>query len=333
MWSSAIWEKIRAGSNIVAKLPTIEVPQGYESINIPIEGTDPKFYKVAQVNDLSGIWPAASVTSSQVGTPTQASLTVAKIGARVLWSGEMNEDSIVPWMPQLRMQLERAAAEQLEHLVIDGDTETGATTNINDIADTPAAGNLFMALNGFRKLAIITNTANLRTAGGLTVADYLETLKLMGVAGKNAAALDKVEFIIDPWTHWASLQLAEVQTKDIFSAPTIENGVLSGIWGHKINVSHFMCYAGVQLGTVSTDAYKLKSEVTGKVDQDTEAHNVYGTILAVRFDQWKLGWKRRMTLETMRVAAADTTDIVALARVGLVYRDTEASAISVGVSL
>lgn len=337
LYGSAIWEKIRAGSNIVAKIPAREVPQGYESISIPLEGTDPKFYKVAQAASLPTTEttgrPNATVTSSQVGTPTPKSLTVAKIGARVLYTGEMEEDSIVPWLPQLRAQLEKAGREQLEFLVIDGDTDATATTNINAITGTPAATDLFLTLNGFRQLPIIGNTANLRTAGALTVADFLETLKLLGVAGKNAAQMDAVEFIIDPWVHFAALQLAEVQTRDIFSAPTLENGVLTSIWGHKINVSHFICYAGVHMGTVTTDAYKLKSEVTGKIDQVTQADNAYGNILAVRWDQWLMGWKRRMTIETERIPDADVSQIVALARVGLVYRDTEASALSVGVVL
>ena len=41
--------------------------------------------------------------------------------------------------------------EVLEHVVIDGDTETGATTNINDIGGTPAGTEAFMLFNGFRK--------------------------------------------------------------------------------------------------------------------------------------------------------------------------------------
>lgn len=338
MYGTALWEKIRAASNIVAKLPTKEVPQGFESISIPLEGADPKFYKVAQAvslptTELTGI-PNATVTTSRVGTPTPASLTVGKMGARVLYTGEMEEDSLVPWLPTLRRQLELAGTEQLEHLIIDGDTETGASANINDIAGTPAATDLFLVLDGLRKLALVTNTANKRSAGTLTVEDFEDTLKLMGVAGKNAAQMDRVDFVIDPWTHYAAKLLPEVKTKDIFSAPTLENGVLTSIWGHKIHVSHFMCYAGVQLATISTEAYMLKSQAAdGKVDQDTEADNVAGTILAVRWDQWLMGWKRRMTIETQRIPQADVTQIVALARVGLVYRDGEASALSYGVTL
>uniref|UniRef100_A0A6M3JBI3 Putative capsid protein n=1 Tax=viral metagenome TaxID=1070528 RepID=A0A6M3JBI3_9ZZZZ len=337
LYSSALWEKIRAGTAIVAKIPSIEVPEGVETMKIPIEGTDPTWYMVAQASTLPTTeatgWPNATITNSNVGTPTNLSLTPAKLGARVMWTGEMEEDSMVTWLPTLRDQLAKSGAEALEYVCVDGDTATTASTNINDGVTTPTTGDAFLLANGFRALAIRINTANKRTAGGLTVADYLETLKLMGTAGMNGADPSKTDFIIDPWVLWASLQLAEVQTRDVFSAATLENGLLAAIWGHKINVSYQMCTAGVKGATVTTAAYMNKSAVTGYVDQTTEANNAYGTILAVRWDQWKLGWKRRMTLETTRIARADVTEIVAMCRFGLVYRDTDASAVSVGVSL
>lgn len=337
-YGTAIWNKIRQATPVVGKLPAIEVPQGYESITIPLESTDPTFYKVAQAASLPTTeatgWPNATVTDSRAATD-QASLTVAKMGARVLWTGELEEDSIIPWVPQLRAQLEKAAAEQMEYAIIDGDTATTASTNINDIAGTPASTDLFLMTNGFRCLAIRLNSgANCRAGGTLSVEDYLETLKLMGTAGGNAVDFNAVDFIIDPWVHWKTLELAEIKTRDSYAAPTLERGVLANIWGHAVHVSHFMCYAGVSLGTVTTAAYKLKSQTAdGKVDQDTEGDNVSGTLLAVRWDQWRLGWKRRMTIETTRIARADTTEIVAMLRWGLIYRDSEASAATYGISV
>jgi len=77
----------------------------------------------------------------------------------------------------------------------------------------------------------------------------------------------------------------------------------------------------------------LKANAAGKVDLDTAANNTKGALLAVRWDQWRLGWKRRMTIETTRVPSADSTEIVALMRVGLAQRDTEASAISYNLGI
>jgi hypothetical protein len=76
-----------------------------------------------------------------------------------------------------------------------------------------------------------------------------------------------------------------------------------------------------------------KVNTAGKVDLDTDGNNTTGAFLAVRFDQWKQAYKRRMTLETTRIANADAWEIVALCRLGLAYRDTEAAAVSYNVGL
>ena len=324
-YSQALWEAIRAGTFVAANMPSIEVPAGHESITIPLESGDPTFYKVAEATatQTSG-WPNTTITSSQMGT-AKKSLTLAKMGARVLWSGELEEDSLIPFVAQLRAQLEKAGAEQLEHAIVDGDTATAASTNINDIGNTAAQGGteLHLLFNGFRKSALVTTTANSRSGGALTPEDFLETLKLMGAAGVNAYDMTKVAFIVDPNVYWKALELPEVKTRDVFAIPTIENGVLTGIYGYKLHRSHFMHFKSAV----------RKANTSGKVDQTTVGNNTTGSILAVRWDQWLMGYRRRMTMETTRIARADVTEIVALARLGLAQRDTEASAITYGLTV
>lgn len=323
-YSNAIWDQIRQGTFVTQRLSSIEVPQGAESIVLPLDGADPVFYKVPQTTgtDATSLRPNATVPTSQAGTGNKT-LSVAKMGARVIWSGELDEDSIVPFASQLRMQLATAGAEQLEYVIIDGDTATGATTNINHIGGTPGSTDLFLLFDGFRKSALVTTTANSRSAGALTSSDFKETVKLMGSAGINALDISKVSFIIDPNTHWAALELPDVKTRDVNAAATIENGKLRSIYGYGVDVSAFMHFKSAS----------RMANTSGKVDQTTTANNTTGSIVAVRWDQWKLGYKRRMTLETTRVPSSDSTEIVALMRVGLVQRDTEASAVSYGVTV
>lgn len=323
-YSQAIWDAIRVGTFVAAKLPSIEVPPGHESIQVPLEGADPTYYKVAETtaHDSTMLFPVASVTASKMAT-SSASLTLAKMGARVAWSGELEEDSLIPFVGQLRMQLQLAGAEQLEHAIIDGDTDTTASTNINDIAGTPAATDLFLLFNGFRKSCLVTTTANSRDGGVLTDSDFLETVKLMGTAGINALDITKASFILDVNTHWKALELAAVKTRDVFSQPTIEGGKLTGIWGYPVDVSANMHYRQTS----------RKANSAGKVDQDTAGNNTTGSILAVRWDQWLLGYRRRMTIETTRYPRSDSSEIVALMRLGLKQRDTEASAISYNITV
>ena len=326
-YSRRIWPRIRAGSEIVARIPSVEVPQGSESIIIPLEAADPTWYKVAQTTANNGttLRPDASVTASKLATD-QKSLTVAKMGARVVYSQELEEDSLIPWAAQLRQQLETSGAENLEATVIDGDTDASATTNINNIGGTPGATDLYLLFNGFRKSPLVTTTSNSRSAGGSLIdTDFLATIKLMGAAGLNALDKSKVAFILDLNTGWKVLELASVKTKDVFTNATIENGVLMSVWGYPVYTSAFMHFQS------TTNA--RKANTAGKVDTTTQANNTTGSILAVRFDQWLLGYKRRMTMKIQDLVDSDAFQIVATARVGLAQRDTEASSITYNVGV
>jgi len=123
--------------------------------------------------------------------------------------------------------------------------------------------------------------------------------------------------------HYKALELADVKTRDVFAGATLENGRLNAIYGYPIMTSHHMHKA---------QASRLANSA-GKIDLDTAGNNTTGSILAVRFDQWMFGYRRRMTLETTRVPAADSTEIVALMRFGLINRDNEATAISYNVTV
>lgn len=327
-YSNQLWESIRQDTPIVGRIPTMEVPQGSESVTIPLESTPPTFYKVAAADDMAANPGAVSskFTASRLGTANQ-SLTVGKLGAHTIWNGEMDEDSVVNFAAELRGSIQREGVSVLEALFIDGDTATGASTNINDIAGTPAGTESFLVANGARKLALVTNTANSRDGGALAVEDFLETLKLMGLAGKNALQRDQVAFILDLWTHWKTLELSEVKTRDVYSAPTIESGMLKNIFGYDV-------FATSNMHRANQDAtYGLKANSSGKIDLDTASNNTTGSILAIRFDQWRLGFKRRMRIETERIIDADATRIVAHMRIGIIYRDTDASAISYNLTL
>ena len=331
-----LWEKIRAETWVLDRLLSqgrvVNVPDGYESMNIPVEGTDLTWYKVAQTtaHDATSGYPVASITSSNIGTPALQSITLAKMGARGQYSGEMTEDSLIVFVPQLQRQLVAGGAEMLEHAVINGDTDTTATTNINDIGGTPAGTEVFTLCNGFRKLPLITNTDNARSAGTLTEEDYLETVLLMGGRGKNAAEKSKVTLIPCAAAYWKSLQLASVKTRDVWTNATLESGELRRIWGYEVRPSFWMHYD--ESGSVA-GAYELLAQTDGKVDQDTDSDNTTGAILAVRWDQWAFAWKRRMTIEVTRFPASDSSQIVALARFGMTYRDTDAAAISYNVAI
>ena len=325
-YSTAIWNAIRAENRVASKVPADVIPDGYASKIWPVEGADMTWYKVAEVSAADGTMkiPTGTVTASQITTSGNKTLSVAKIGARSMYSGEATEDSLISFAPQLRSQLEISGQEIVESLFIDGDTELSASKNINAIDTTPAATQYFLSFDGFRKLALVTNTANSRSAGGsLTSEDFLSTMKLMGTAGLAGTDPSKVSFIVDGNTYYAMSTLPEVKTKDVNTAATVENGFVSRVYGVGV-------LASWQMHRISA---KRMANNAGKIDLDTDANNTLGAVLCVRWDQWKQAYKRRMTIEVTRRPESDSWDIVALCRLGLVNRDTEASAITYNVGV
>lgn len=327
-YSSELWDQIRLGSPVVPKVPSVIVPEGAESVTIPTKTGSVTYYLVSQAvsQDANPGLAAETFTSSKL-TAGQKVLGVSKLGAAAVYSGEMVEDAWLPFVSVIRQDMVDEGAEVLESAIIDGDTATGASANINDIAGTPGGTEYWLAFDGFRKSCLVTTTANSRDGGAITVEDFLETVKLMGLAGRNAIDRTKVSFILPVPTHYKCLELSEIKTRDVFTQSTIENGFLTNIFGYNVIVSGNM-------HKPSTDAtYGLKANSAGKIDQDTASNNTTGSILAVRWDQWRLGYKRVLRFEAERHALSDSTSLVASMRVGLAQRDTEASAISYNLTL
>jgi len=324
-YGTQLWEQIREQTPVYQKMLSYgmdeaEIPQGYEAETIPLEGADPDWYVStggADENASSGMVTPTSA-SSKFGTG-QKSVTVAKLSTRLNYQQELEEDSIINIVREANRKINVSGAEQMERILINGDTATGASTNINLIDGTPATAPSkpsYTLLNGLAKLALVTNTANAADAAN-TLADtiFLALLPLLGVDGKHATDPNKVLYIIDNSTYFAALNLAILKTQDVFPTATIVEGVLRRIYGIEIVRSGFFG----------------KGNATGKVSA-TGGNNTKGRILLVRPDQWASRWKRRMQVFTTYYPASDTTQVVAHMRWGLAFRDNEAAAIAYNVS-
>ena len=330
-YDSVLWESIRNPRSIVGMLNPTDWPwPGAESGVIPIDEGDITVFKVAQTTALSaspGGVPTGIVKDSQMNTGN-VSATLVKLGARVLYTGELTEDAQLPFAATLKDNIFNATGEALESAVIDGDTETANTTNINDIAGQPAGTEYWQAFNGFRKIPLITSTAQSRSGGALTATDYMLTRRLLGTGGVAGLDRDKVFYIVDGLTWYKTTELPEVLTHDVFTGATLEEGQISRIFGSPLMVSAHMHLVGSfrQAGGLAN--------ASGLIDQDVGGNNTTGSILCVRPDRWRMYFRRRTTLEVTRVPYADVWDVVMYVRASLTNRDaTTASSITYNVTV
>lgn len=311
-YDTQLWEAVREApiyQSLVAKgMMEVEVPQGFNSIYIPTEGSDPTYYTLAELNDETSDERLPVTGKSSNVTAARQLLSPAFIGARVSFTDIMEEDSLIPVLPFLRQKMDARGQEIIEYVMINGDTST-STANINydgaavsGLVDAKGRGPVYTAFDGFIKLPLVTTTAQASDGGALSHEDYLTALQLLPDAQQTS--YERLAFIVDPRTHTSSLKLATGLTDEVRnSGGTVHNGRLVNMWGIDI-------FRSGQMALADSD---------GKI---TNSGNVVnrGRILLVRPDQWAIGRKREMRTEVARDIDAQATVVVSTMRFGMVNR-------------
>jgi len=287
LWSPELWDLVRNETKVLSLFRQVEVPG--ESLTIPTVGGRTTVYKVAQTNDQSELdLSGAAATMTKTGTG-QVTLTPNKGMAWIGFSEELNEDSIVPVLSTLQMSLQMDLAEQIDEILISGDTDT-ATTNISDTGNgsISAAWRLLM-VNGLRDYALGNSNASDR--GTLAAEDFTAVMALLGTNGAFALDPNKLAWILDPGVYRKALTLGETLTADkAGGVGTFQNGILTRVFGSPVVVS---------------DKYGL-TDANGKI-HNTSGNNTQGSFLLVRPDRWVVGFGRQIRIEA---PARGLTEIV-----------------------
>ena len=322
-WSTTLWEKARFPTifdTIASKGMMVEdIPQGTDSANFPTEGSDPTAYMMPEGNSVDSTGTPETVVNINPFGTGNVTLTPKAVGIASSVTMVLEEDSVIRTAQQVNKQLEAKFLETRDQLMINGDTVTTASTNINLIDGTPGTGlnaPYYLMANGFRKLPLVTHTAGSRDAGNtLSLAEFLSTLKLMD--GKLRQNKAKCAYIIDDDTEIAALGIPEILTVSERAADrnSLETGALRELY--KIDVL--------------SSGFLPESNTAGKVSA-TAGNNVQGTIMLVYAPYWGFGYKRRMKIETAYSPIYQSTVYVLSARMGIIARGTNASVLSYNVA-
>lgn len=295
-----LWEAARRESMILSLLESFEMqaPTAY----LPVEVDFPEMLFVAE----STANNSANYTTSKTGS-NRVQVDAKKFVIHQMWSGEMEEDSIIPFIPFLRKQAQKALAFYGDSLVLNGDTTNAGTGNINlDDAD-PADTKHYLALDGIRHTGLVDNTGN-----SLSVAGAITFNKLIEARGRMVDHTYKVDwghpndpndlvYVSDVDTADRIALLDEVITVDkMGSQATVLNGQQARIGRHPL------------VGSMAMS----KTEADGKVST-TGSNNTLGQIATFNRRAFTVGWRRRIKLETERLPASDQSRLVYSMRMGL----------------
>jgi len=232
----------------VAGLHTrINMPQ--DPYALPIEGNLPKAYLVSQQGDADADLDTAKRVKSSFDGGTQPgvsilTLTSKKVGARMTFSEESEEDAIIPVLDYLKQQMARAIAEQEDDADINGDT-----TGTHMDADVTDAADGRKAWKGYRKHcpsgSKFANGASDKTR--IRLLDLRKQREKMGVYGVSPRDL---VYVVSPTGALRMLQVEDpmsstnpspVVTLDKMGPQaTILNGQIGAIDGIPIITSQFV---------------------------------------------------------------------------------------------
>jgi len=304
--ASTVLQKVRDAQSVLSKLPTpITMPTG--TFEIPTEGADPTFYGTSE--NTAG--PGTEYTSSNAGTGS-ITLTSKKFTAITYLSGELDEDSIVSIRPFVEGKIAAAYVELLDKVMINGDTTTAATGNVNLDDAAPTAGTYYLQLNGMRKAAI--DNSKTVNAGTLDSTDFRAARKLLGRKGLNP---QKLLWILSADVYYKLLGLTQVETIEKFgTAATFVNGTLSAIDGIE----------------VVTNWDTPNTEADGKVST-TAGNNTLGTAVLVYRDDIITGFKRELKTNVEYLPNLDQFRISAHTRFAMTIKDTDSVASLINVTI
>lgn len=321
-----IWDAAFQDARIAPLIPTFEMTAPTAYLPVAVDMPEPLFVSESTSDVLATAQYATVRTGSQ-----RVQVDAKKFVIHQVWSNEMEEDSIIPFIPYLRQQAALSLGFYTDSLVLNGDNTNAGTGNINlDDAD-PADTKYYLAFDGIRHAAIVDNTNNAKDIGGAITLTSLRDLRglMMDTTrfvdwGHPNNAQDLI-FVADPETADRIALLDEVLAAKLMNGSNADllRGQVSSILGHPV---------------ISTMA-QPKTEADGKVST-TGSNNVKGQVTAFNRNGFVLGWRRRVRVATEQIIASDQMRIVYTFRLGFgrftpsgAASGIEASAVGMNISL
>lgn len=321
LWSSDLWERVRVDNDVARQFQVIDMPSPvYE---LPLESTDPTVYKVPETTNEAQLTLASSANPipDSVVSANKTTLTAVKMGLRVGFSAEIMEDSIIQFIPQLRAQAVRTMQNAIDNVLLNGDTDATASTNINDIAGTPAATDKFLVFNGLRKLPLVTNAAlSIGLNGATPTLQNIRQIRFLMQSTLNVYANrpQDLAIFVDVSTYGKLLNIDELLVyMNNGRGSTVNDGSVPSIDGVPV-------YASAELSL---------SNINGKVNLDDTTQNRYGQLILAARPAWKVGYRRQLTSSVDYLPYYDSYQMTNTVRMAFINKDTVASSILYGIGL
>ena len=296
----ALWDDVNLETAVAPLFNTVQMPSN--PFQIPLQLGDVNWYPGTENTAATGSAPATA----------RQTMTAHELVAEVPWSYDLDEDAVVAMMDELRRSLLRNAHEVIDDVILNGDTTTQNNINADGAtiaATTAGSGHFLLGFDGLLHLPLVDNAAMANNHNAAVSADMFNEIR--GKLGRYGVRPSELAYITDVNTFIKSLTIDSFRTLDKFGPQaTVLTGQLGAVEGIPVIVSEQMRLA----------------DADGKVTSGGNA-NTKGRLLIVNRSQWRVGFKRELTIETVRDAQKRQNVMVVSFRIALQERSgTRASA-------
>lgn len=271
-YASQLWRDVRQQTRVASLFSEIDMPTN--PFTVPLELGDVSWY------------PGSENTATTQSTPatSRQTLTAHELLAEVPWSLTLEEDAVVAMLPELRRTLIESAASVLDDVLLNADVTSANNINADTGTVSKSVANEAhwrLGFDGLLHLPLVDNTAQgLNADGKLGAGTFLQLLAKLGKYGIGGDTV----FVCDTSTYINALGLEQVATVDkLGSRATLLTGQLGSIFGAPLVVSGQL----------------KRADKSGKVTSGGNASE-RGRVLAVSRGQWRIGYRRRLLIETQR---------------------------------
>lgn len=328
LWSSILWQRVRVENNVARNVEVFQMPS--PTFEYPIESTDPVVYSVGESDtDAEQTLATNPFTRSKIAV-NKLQFVSKKTGLQVGFSTEIEEDSIIPFIPQLRNQATRAFANSIDYNLLNSDSTTG-TGNINyksgNTSSVSTANFLFGGGNGMRYNALVSNTnAGLSFAGGIPTLSQIRSLRFKMLSTTNAYAINPEDLVIvvDLYTYGKMLSIDEINVyMNNGRNATVNTGLVPNIDGIEV-------YASAELGLADSTGYITNANYP---NLGTPSATNLGQMVMFAKNAWKVGYVRQVMTDVSFVPWNDSYILTMTARYAIGKKDTVASTLGYNINV
>lgn len=310
--SRRIWDDIYLSAEVCSQFPKImSMPSDPFELPLDLGGTESE-------DEWSGTTEALSIPTSEADT-RDSTIRTKELAKAKEWSKTFDENALFAMLPVFEDYLRRTGRESMDKLLMNADSTTTSTGNVNLDDAAPPANALYLvssnSANGLRRQGIIDNASQYVNAGAVALTMTMIN-NMLSKMGKYAAKPSDVRIFTDVFSYLYGISgLAEVLTVDKYGPrATIQTGEVLKLKGSPVIV---------------TGAIK-KTEADGKIS-NTSGNNIRGQIVATHINAWLIGYMRGLTLESDYHVLARKLILVGSFRQGHVSFGTRSTAIHTAV--